>query len=240
MKQSKSIGSTVTWVNIYAIAMGFLEAAVVIYLREMYYPTGFTFPLKEMPLALVKVEVLREAATILMLIAIAMLASRNKWQRWGYFLMSFAVWDIVYYIGLKWFYNWPESFFTWDVLFLIPITWVGPVITPIIIAILMIVLSTYLLLGNIEERSLPLIGVEIWSLILGGLICIISFTLDYTKQLLDSADVWSSEKLILLSKHYVPRSFNWVIYGIGISMILYGIIHYQTHYYKMIKRNGVS
>jgi hypothetical protein len=78
MKHTKSIYSALMWVNIYALAMGFLEAAVVIYLREMYYPTGFTFPLKGMPIALVKVEVLREAATIIMLVAIAMLASKTN------------------------------------------------------------------------------------------------------------------------------------------------------------------
>lgn len=240
MKQTKSIASTVTWVNIYAFAMGFLEAAVVIYLRELYYPDGFTFPLQEMPIDLVKVEVLREAATIIMLIAIAMLASKNKWQRWGYFLMSFAVWDIIYYVGLKWFYNWPESLFTWDVLFLIPNTWVGPVITPIIIAVLMIVLSYYLILGNESNRSLPLIGVEIWSLIFGGVICIISFTLDYTQQLIKKEGAISMDSIFRLSESYVPQAFNWVIYGLGIGLMLYGIAHYQVHFYKMIKRNGTS
>jgi len=240
MKHTKSIYSALMWVNIYALAMGFLEAAVVIYLREMYYPTGFTFPLKGMPIALVKVEVLREAATIIMLVAIAMLAAENKWQRWGYFLLSFAVWDIIYYVGLKWFYNWPESIFTWDVLFLIPITWVGPVITPIIIALLMIVLSGYLIMGNHANNSLPLIRVEIWSLIIGGIICIISFILDYTQQFIQTQRDISVDSIFHLSESYVPQQFNWAIYGFGIAMMVYGIVHYQIHYYKMIKRNGIS
>ena len=33
-------------VAIFAIAMGFLEAVIVIYLRKIYYPLGFNFPLK--------------------------------------------------------------------------------------------------------------------------------------------------------------------------------------------------
>ena len=32
-------------VTIFAIAMAFLEAVVVIYLRKIYYPNGFDFPL---------------------------------------------------------------------------------------------------------------------------------------------------------------------------------------------------
>ena len=33
---------------LYAVAMGYLEAAVVVYLRAIYYPEGFSFPLKPM------------------------------------------------------------------------------------------------------------------------------------------------------------------------------------------------
>jgi len=240
MKTSNTLKTILIWTTVYAIAMGFLEAVVVIYIRELFYPEGFAFPLKEMPLNLVKVEVLREAATIIMLVAIAVIASRNKWQRWGYFLLSFAIWDITYYVGLKWFYNWPESFLTWDVLFLIPITWVGPVITPLIIAGLMITLAMYLIFGNHRKRSLPLIAVEIWSLIFGGIICIISFTLDYTQQLMQANGGLSLNGIILLSETYIPKTFNWPVYLIGIGMMVYGIIHYQAHYYKMIKRNAIS
>ena len=29
---------------IFAVSMGFLEAIVVVYIRELYYPDGFRFP----------------------------------------------------------------------------------------------------------------------------------------------------------------------------------------------------
>ena len=104
----------------------------------------------------------------------------------------------------------------------------------------MIVLSYYLILGNESNRSLPLIGVEIWSLIFGGVICIISFTLDYTQQLIKKEGAISMDSIFRLSESYVPQAFNWVIYGLGIGLMLYGIAHYQVHFYKMIKRNGTS
>ena len=33
------------WLTVFAIAMGFLETTVVVYLREILYPNGFSFPL---------------------------------------------------------------------------------------------------------------------------------------------------------------------------------------------------
>src|ERR1700761_8169944 len=88
------------WVTLYSIAMGFLEAAVVIYLRYLLYPKGFSFPLVTMQPQLGIVELWREAATIIMLLAIGMIAGKNKAERLAYFLFSFAVWDILYYVFL--------------------------------------------------------------------------------------------------------------------------------------------
>ncbi len=129
---------TLFWVTLFSIAMGFLESAVVIYLRELYYPHGFTFPLTPMPNKISVVEIWREAATVVMLLAVGVLAGRNRAERLAWFIIAFATWDIFYYIFLYIFVGWPQSLFTWDILFLIPVPWVGPVITPVIIAITMI------------------------------------------------------------------------------------------------------
>ncbi len=109
--------------------MGFLEAIVVVYVRELYYPDGFNFPLKPMPGWLIAVELVRELCTLLMLGGCGLdFRQEYLFQRLAVFLFIFGVWDIFYYIGLKIFLNWPESLFTWDILFLIPITWIGPVL----------------------------------------------------------------------------------------------------------------
>ncbi len=121
--------------------MAFAESAVVVYLRAIFYPEGFSFPLKAMADYKILVEVLREIATICMLTAVAYLAGRRFWERFAYFMFSFGVWDIFYYVWLKVLLDWPSSLLQWDVLFLIPLPWIGPVIAPASIAALMIVFS---------------------------------------------------------------------------------------------------
>jgi hypothetical protein len=91
------------------------------------------------------IEIGREAATIIMLALIASLAGRSRQKKIGYFFLSFGIWDIFYYIWLYIFIHWPKSLFEWDILFLIPLPWWGPVITPILISILLIVIG-YLLI----------------------------------------------------------------------------------------------
>ena len=129
-------------ITIFAIAMGFLEAAVVIYLRELFYPNGFDFPLRGfLNPSILGVEWIREFATVVMLAAIAVLAGKKFYERFAYFLYAFAIWDIFYYISLKATLDWPSSFLTWDLLFLIPWPWIGPVLTPVLWSILFIILS---------------------------------------------------------------------------------------------------
>ncbi len=120
---------------LYAVAMGYLEAAVVVYLRAIYYPEGFSFPLKPMDAGILGVEIGREAATVVMIFAIAWAAARSGWQTLMGFALVFGVWDIAYYVGLKILLDWPASIFELDVLFLIPTVWVGPVWAPALIAL---------------------------------------------------------------------------------------------------------
>jgi len=98
-------------------------------------------------------EIFWEAATLIMLVGIGIIAGRNSSERFAWFLYSFAVWDIFYYVFLKLLLNWPESFMTWDILFLIPVTWVGPVIAPVIVSITMIAFALIILYSN--QKSIP-------------------------------------------------------------------------------------
>ncbi len=127
------------WVTVFAIAMAFVESSVVVYLRVIYYPEGFKFPLKLIMDNTIKVELYRELATLIMLLSVAVLAGRRLWERFAWFLLAFGVWDIFYYVWLNVLIGWPSSLFEWDILFLIPLPWIGPVIAPMSISLLMII-----------------------------------------------------------------------------------------------------
>lgn len=125
--------------------MAFVESSVVVYLRAIFYPDGFYFPLRLSSDHKILIEVCREIATIFMLLSIAFLAGRSRWERFAYFMLSFGIWDIFYYIWLKVLINWPVSIFEWDILFLIPFPWIGPVIAPVSISLLMVIFSVLIL-----------------------------------------------------------------------------------------------
>lgn len=118
--------------------MGFLEAAVVVYLREQFYPAGFRFPLVPVPARIVLTEAGREAATIVMLWSVAALAGRGPTDRFFVFAFLFGVWDLVYYAALYLLVGWPPSLLTWDVLFLIPVPWLAPVLCPVLVSALLV------------------------------------------------------------------------------------------------------
>ncbi|MEK9148401.1 MAG: hypothetical protein AAB650_03100 [Patescibacteria group bacterium] len=122
---------------IYAMAMAVVEAAVVVYLRKLYYPAGFDISsvadLTALPWPILKIELWREAATIVMLMAVSFLAFADWRKKVAAFILTFAVWDLGYYLFLYFFLKWPPSFTTMDVYFLIPWPWVGPVWIPIVL-----------------------------------------------------------------------------------------------------------
>ncbi len=226
----KPITKTILWLIAFSIAMGFLETAVVIYLRKLYYPNGFDFPLIPVSVDIAVVEFWREVATIIMLIGIGILAGKNAIQRFVFFLFSFAIWDIFYYVFLKIFLDWPESLFTWDILFLIPVPWVGPVIAPCLISLSMIVLTFVVVYYQSKEKHIYISFVEWILFIFGSIIAIISFMWDYiiylSKNDFESA-VWTlSTKTDMFEevKNYVPDIFNWWLFGIGQGMILLAIV----------------
>ncbi len=140
MEQNGSYRKILFGLIVYAVAMAYLEAAVVVYLRELYYPENILqiFPPKLFTPRDVIVELGREVATIVMMLAVAFLAEhRNKVRYFAAFVLQFGIWDVFYYIWLKVLIGWPVSWSEWDILFLIPWAWFGPWLTPVVIAILL-------------------------------------------------------------------------------------------------------
>jgi hypothetical protein len=134
--------------------MGLLESICVIYLRRLVLPTGV--PIEQLGSAIGRwpIELVREACTLVMLLAVAWVAGFNWRSRAAYFFFTFGVWDILYYAGLKWYGGWPASWLEWDCLFLIPKPWYGPVLAPVLIS-LYFMLGCCVVLGS-ERRRLKL------------------------------------------------------------------------------------
>lgn len=148
MPETKRRAYVALWVL--ALALGWIEAAVLVYLRDIYLHevTSATatvgFPLVSLPARLVGVEVIREACTLVVLGVVAWLADRRPAVRTGTFLLLFGVWDLTYYGVLKLVLGWPDSLTAWDILFLIPLPWVAPVWAPATVAVVFVVAGSYL------------------------------------------------------------------------------------------------
>jgi hypothetical protein len=143
---------------IFALAFGWIEGCVVVHLRDLYLPDaaanpgiGVQITAVALPLRVVRLEVIREACTMLVLGAVGWMASRRMAGRWGAFLVAFGLWDVMYYVTLWLVIGWPDSLNTWDILFLIPVPWVAPVWAPSIVAVLFVAVGTWLLYT--DERS---------------------------------------------------------------------------------------
>lgn len=238
MKDFKKI---LLWVLIFSIAMGFLEAIVVVYLRDIYYPSGFKFPLMIIPDETLRIEILREFCTLLMLISIAFIAGKNKMEVFSYFLFSFAVWDLAYYTGLKLILNWPSSFFTWDILFLIPIPWIGPVLAPIISSISMIILSLLFLFIQKKSERIKIKALEWISIYSGALFIFISFIWDYSEIIIDNdllKNIFSLKQssFIEISQRYIPHYFHWDLFLLGIFLVYFSIFLILKRYGLILKK----
>ena len=234
MRTTKKI---IIWVCLFAIAMGFMESAVVIYLRELYYKTGFNFPLKSISPFIAKVEFFREIATIIILTGCGFLAGKNNLQRFAYFILAFAIWDIFYYVFLYVCLGWPQSLNTWDILFLIPIPWVGPVWAPCLLSLLMIIGSLFVVF-QVEKNSDFKIDRHLWWIVISGaVICIISFIWDYLVFTYESEHVWSiasNKNLFTEIETYVPTEFNYPLFFLGFFLMLSPLVF---SIYRSIKTN---
>jgi len=133
---------TLTLLTLYAVAMALLEAAVVVYMRRLYYPDSplDLFPLRFLSSYDPTLELSREITTIVMILSVALLAERSSATRsFAAFVFLFGVWDLCYYLWLKILIGWPRTWLEWDVLFLIPGLWLGPWICPAMIAWLFVI-----------------------------------------------------------------------------------------------------
>ncbi len=176
---------------LWAVAFAFVEAAVVEYLRAIYYlpgDGGFRFPvltveqiraLGEEHWRRLLIELGREAATLVMLTAVGIVAGKNRRESWAYFMIAFGVWDIFYYLWLKLFLGWPPGMMTWDLLFIVPVPWVAPVLAPVIISAALMVSGLIVLFYESQGRPLITRATD-WALVTGGgLTVIASFCWDY-------------------------------------------------------------
>jgi hypothetical protein len=216
-------------VTIFAIAMGYLESAVVVYLREIYYPEGFAFPLKMMNVHIAITEIFRELATLIMLGTVGYIAGRSMLEKFGFFIFAFGIWDIFYYVFLKLLIGWPASLFTWDILFLLPTTWVGPVLAPVINATSMVIFGGLIWFFQSKGQLVP-VKMREWALLVSGsLVVIWAYIKDYVgfmHQRFSMAEIFfpsDSGRLIESAITYVPQEFSWWIFWVGQVMIMIAI-----------------
>ncbi|MDH4238842.1 MAG: hypothetical protein OEW48_04710 [Phycisphaerae bacterium] len=172
---------------IFSIAFAYIESAVVVYLRVIFHPDGFTFPLSNVDSilqnkAILLTEIGREAATIVLIFTGAWLFGRNLRQRFAYFLTIFAVWDIFYYVWLKVLSaclkaipDWPQSIMDWDILFLIPIAWAGPVVAPVLVSIILLVFAMIILYRDCCGRPVRASRIDWIGFIAAAVVITVSF-----------------------------------------------------------------
>jgi hypothetical protein len=166
----------------FGIAFAYIESAVVVYLRVIFHPGGFTFPLEVFGVAaearrLLLTEVGREAATLVLILTAAWLFGHIRQERVAYFLIIFAVWDVFYYVWLKVLLNWPASIMDWDVLFLIPVIWASPVLYPVLVSVLMFAFAVAILHGCANGRPLTVTHADWLAWLAAVTIVIVSFCL---------------------------------------------------------------
>jgi hypothetical protein len=212
---------------LFGTAFGYLEAAVVSYLRYLQQPirqhlypaqpVEDLFPLLRVDQAAAAgpqqrklrfTEIGREAATIVMLAAVALTISKNLAHWAAAFVVALGSWDIIFYLFLKLLLGWPASLFTWDILFIVPVPWVAPVIAPVVVSSAMVLAGIWHL--RCEARANPArLGTRNWvCLVTGAAMIVISFTLD-------SANVRAGG---------MPRPFAWLVFGMGMTIGLLGYI----------------
>jgi hypothetical protein len=193
------------WVVVaYALAMAWVEAAAVLYLRTLFNRVE-PYQLHPFPVfgGMGQIEVAREAATLVMLLTVGILAGRTWRCRLGYSAVAFGVWDIFYYIFLKAMCGWPHSVLDWDILFLIPLPWWGPVLAPVLISLLLILWGT--LASQFEPIRTPVLPRMVASALgaVGVVLGLCAFMAD------SMAAAHSGAEAV---RNVLPKSFNWPLF----------------------------
>lgn len=180
--QTREMLTRLTIAVVFGIAFAYIESAVVVYLRVIFHPNGFAFPLEMFGVTaegkrLLFTEVGREAATIVLILTAAWLFGRLRQERAAYFLAIFAVWDVFYYVWLKVLLDWPASIMDWDILFLIPVVWASPVLYPVLASAMMFAMAAAILHRCANGRPLILSGVDWLGWTVAAGIVVVSFCL---------------------------------------------------------------
>ena len=220
MTRSSGERARLATVAVFAIAMAWVEAACVYYLRVMVDRID-PYQANPLPLrgAIGHVELGREAATLVMLATLGMLAGRTRHARLGYMAIAFGVWDIFYYLFLRMMSGWPASLFDWDILFLLPLPWWGPVIAPVLIALLMIVGGT---LATRPAFSGPASSFArtLWRFQAVGIgLALYVFMADACAAVYHGLDV----------RTIVPAAFNWPMYGVAFALMAAPVVQSAWH-----------
>jgi len=201
--------SKIFWVSVFSIAMAYLEAAVVVYLRRVYGIDNLILQVPPFDKQIAVIELGRELTTLVMLLCIGWIAGETFQSRVGFTFITFGLWDIFYYVWLRIFIGWPQSILEPDLLFLIPLPWWGPILAPVLIALLMVIGGIFAVIK--VEKNRPL-HIDAWSwvcLITGVLILLYTFMADALIALPADASTLSSLK---------PSQFNWPVYFLGFSL----------------------
>lgn len=171
----------------------------MVYLRQLYYPGGFNFPVILADPHIALTEIAREFATLVLMYALAQLAFRGRIQRFAAYIIIFGVWDIFYYVFLKIILAWPASIFTWDILFLLPYPWVGPVWAPVLVSLALIWAGILILLREDSQKPLK-ISKQFWIVEIScGLIIITSFIIP--------------GQVVLANE--IPQLYPWYLFFLG-------------------------
>jgi len=202
------LGRRFLWVSAYAIAMALLEAVVVVYIRGLLQVTNDRVALG--PCA--KMEMWREVATLVMLVAVGWLAGRRAPDRLAYGLFAFGVWDIWYYIWLKVLIDWPATLLDWDILFLIPLRWWGPVLSPVLIAALICVNAVLATMRMARGKRLRLTPARVGLVVLGGLLALYVFMSDSLCALLGGLSNWATLR---------PGPFKWPLFLTALALMAF-------------------
>ena len=191
----------------FSMAFGYIEAAVVVYLRALFHPHGFTFPMEVFDATpeakrLMLTEVGREAATLVLILTGAWLFGNLRQERIAYFLVIFAIWDIFYYVWLKVLLDWPATLLDWDILFLIPMVWASPVLYPVLVSLAMFAFAAAILYRCAQGRPLTVTYTDWlgWSASL--LVIVVSFCLGGAH----------------ITEPDYAQYFHWPLFGTGFAM----------------------
>lgn len=214
--------------TLFAVAFGYVEAAVVAYLRTTYEPlhsrlypdraAGDLFPLITLEqlasqgaehVRRLKTELAREAATLVMLAAAALAVATNVRTWFAAFMLVFGVWDIVFYACLKVLLDWPSSLLAWDILFLLPVPWVGPVLAPVLVSLSMIAAGAVLLVREAGGRPVRIRPAHWLAIHAGGLVIVVAFCWDFANTMAGG----------------YPSVFNWPLFIAGLSIGLTAFMH---------------